>query len=289
MRTLAHISDTHFGRVIPEVAEGLLADLEALNPDLVVISGDLTQRARNRQYRDARRFLARIPFHKVVVPGNHDVPLYDVGRRFLRPLKRFQRYITADLAPFYADDEIAVLGINTARSLTWKNGRISIGQVEIIRERFRGLPDSVRKILVTHHPFLPPPDNLNETLVGRAARVLEMVERCNLDLLLAGHFHQSYAGGSHSVYRTLARSVLVIQAGTATSSRIRRESNAFNIITIRRQTVQLDVRMWTDGGFRTHRREAYTYTPDSGWDRRPDQINSTPGAAAAVPPPGLRS
>ncbi len=288
MRTLAHISDTHFGRVIPEVAEGLLADLETLNPDLVVISGDLTQRARNRQYRDARRFLARIPFHKVVVPGNHDVPLYDVGRRFLRPLKRFQRYITADLAPFYADDEIAVLGINTARSLTWKNGRISIGQVEIIRERFRGLPDSVRKILVTHHPFLPPPDDINKALVGRAAKVLEMVERCNLDLLLAGHFHKSYAGGSHSVYRTLARSVLVIQAGTATSSRIRREANAFNIITIRRETVQLDVRMWIDGRFRTHRREAYTYDPGSGWNRRPAPINSTPGDGAAVPPHGLR-
>ncbi len=266
MKTIAHVSDIHFGRVIPDVAEGLLRSLAAMKPDLVVVSGDLTQRARNGQYRAAGAYLKRIPFRKIVVPGNHDVPLYDVTRRFLRPLARYHRYITDDMAPFYQDDEIAVLGINTARSLTFKNGRISLSQAELIRDRFSAVPDNVFKVLVTHHPFLPPPGKKRMPLVGRAETVLRMVESCRLDLLLSGHFHMSYAGGSHSVYRSLARSVLVVQAGTATSSRIRKEANAFNQILIDPARVTLKVNNWNGGGFGVERIEHYTYNSQGGWD-----------------------
>lgn len=283
MRTLVHISDIHFGRVIPSVAEALLAALEADAPDLVVISGDLTQRARRGQYRMARDFLNRIPFPKIVVPGNHDVPLYNVARRFLRPLTRYRRYITRDMAPFYQDDEIAVLGINTARSLTFTNGRISENQIELIRERFCPIPDNIFKILVTHHPFLPPPENLKLPLVRRAGKILRMVEACNLDLLLAGHFHMSYAGGSHSAYRTLARSVLVIQAGTAASSRMRTEGNAYNLIHIHNARVTLRVRMWDGERFDDHRTRHYTYNTDGGWDY------PTLLAPGATPSDGKRS
>ncbi len=266
MKTLVHLSDIHFGRVIPAVAEALLADLAAEGPDLVVISGDLTQRARRGQYRMARDYLERIRFPKIIVPGNHDVPLYNVARRFLRPLTRYRRYITDDMAPFYQDDEIAVLGINTARSLTFTKGRISRAQIELIRRRMCPIPDNVFKILVTHHPFLPPPQNQKLPLVGRARKVLEMVAACNLDLLLAGHFHMSYAGGSHSAYRTLARSVLVIQAGTAASSRMRSEENAYNRIDIHNSRVTLRVRMWNGESFVEHRTRHYAYNTDGGWD-----------------------
>lgn len=248
------------------MAEALLVSLERDAPDLVVISGDLTQRARRGQYRMARDYLERIPYPKIVVPGNHDIPLYNVARRFLRPLTRYRRYITDDMAPFYQDDEIAVLGINTARSLTFTKGRISEAQIALIRRRFCPISDHIFKILVTHHPFLPPPQNLKMPLVRRAHKVLRMVAACNLDLLLAGHFHMSYAGGSHSAYRTLARSVLVIQAGTAASSRMRTEGNAYNLIHIDKPRVTLRVRMWDGGRFGEYRTQRYTYNTNGGWD-----------------------
>ncbi len=266
MKTLVHLSDIHFGRVIPAVADALLTALAEDAPDLVVISGDLTQRARRGQYRMARDYLGRIPFPKIIVPGNHDVPLYNVARRFLRPLTRYRRYITEEMAPFHQDDEIAVLGINTARSLTFTRGRISEDQIDLIRRRFCPIPDNIFKILVTHHPFLPPPENLKMPLVGRAPKVLRMVEACNLDLLLSGHFHMSYAGGSHLAYRTLSRSVLVIQAGTAASSRMRNESNAYNRIEIDKAKVTLKVRMWNGERFEAHRTRHYTYNTEGGWD-----------------------
>src|SRR3712207_3725723 len=134
MRKLVHLSDLHFGRIDYRVLDPLVADVGAAGPDLVVVSGDLTQRARRAQFKEARRFLDALPSPQIVVPGNHDVPLYDVFRRFLRPLEGFRRYISDDLEPFYADEEVAVLGVNTARSLTIKHGRINERQVARIRQ-----------------------------------------------------------------------------------------------------------------------------------------------------------
>ena len=113
----------------------MIEHVAQLKPDLVVVSGDLTQRARIEQFKEARRFLDSLPSPQIVVPGNHDVPLYDVLSRFARPLARYRRYITEDLEPFYADDEIAVLGLNTARSLTIKGGRINEAQFARARGR----------------------------------------------------------------------------------------------------------------------------------------------------------
>src|SRR4051794_12900869 len=129
MRTLVHLSDLHFGRTDPAVIEPLLDTVRAIAPHVVVVSGDLTQRARSAEFEEARRFLAALPSPQIVVPGNHDVPLYNVFKRTLRPLAGFARYITTDLSPAYADGEIAILGINTARSMVIKNGRINEQQI----------------------------------------------------------------------------------------------------------------------------------------------------------------
>jgi len=115
LRTILHVSDLHFGRIDPATLEPLLAAAKEIRPHVVVVSGDLTQRARAWQFREARDFLAALPQPQVVVPGNHDVPLYNVALRFADPLANYRRYITDDLEPFYRDDEIAVAGINTAR------------------------------------------------------------------------------------------------------------------------------------------------------------------------------
>src|SRR5436309_7341748 len=128
-RTLVHLSDIHFGRVDPALIDPLLDAVRRLAPDVVVVSGDLTQRARTGEFQEARAFLDRLPQPRIVVPGNHDVPLYNLYGRFVEQLARYRRHITDDLEPSYIDDEIAVLGTNTARSLTWKGGRVNGRQI----------------------------------------------------------------------------------------------------------------------------------------------------------------
>jgi 3',5'-cyclic AMP phosphodiesterase CpdA len=247
MRTLVHLSDLHFGRINPGVLEPLLATVHGIAPDVVAVSGDLTQRARTRQFKAARAFLNALPSPLIVVPGNHDVPLYNVLRRFLQSLTRYQRYITTDLAPFYADEELAILGVNTARALTFKGGRINADQVARIRERFCAMPAEVMKILVTHHPFELPVDHEGDDLVGRAHMVMETLAVCNVDLLLAGHMHRSYTGHTAERYQIHGYSALVVQAGTATSTRSRGETNAFNVIRLAQRRMTVECFTWDPG------------------------------------------
>ncbi|MEJ7700700.1 MAG: metallophosphoesterase [Pyrinomonadaceae bacterium] len=164
MRTLVHLSDVHFGRVDRAIIEPLIKTISDLKPDIVAVSGDLTQRARSEQFKEARAFLDRLPTPQIVVPGNHDVPLHNVFSRFFEPLDKYRRYITNDLEPFYADDEVAVLGINTARSLTFKGGRVNERQVALMRKKLCPFDKNIVKIVVTHHPFdLPEGYNDSET------------------------------------------------------------------------------------------------------------------------------
>src|SRR5215216_6107299 len=125
MKTILHFSDIHFGGgQAPNWAEAILAEVDAIKPTLVVVSGDLTQRARTAQFREARAFLDRINAPLIVVPGNHDVPLWNVFNRFMAPLEKYRRWITDKLNPVYEDDALFVMGIDTTRSFTIKGGRI---------------------------------------------------------------------------------------------------------------------------------------------------------------------
>lgn len=232
MRTLVHLSDLHFGRVDETLLQPLLELVARIDPDLVVVSGDLTQRARATEFKAARRFIDALPSPRIVVPGNHDVPLYNVYQRILRPLEKYQRYITTDLTPRFVDDEIAVLGINTARSMVIKNGRINEEQIAVVREHFCRLGSEMTKVIVTHHPFDLPEGHHESNLVGRAGLAMQTFAECGADLLLAGHFHSSHAGSTAARYRIAGHSALVVQAGTATSTRGRGETNSFNVLRI---------------------------------------------------------
>lgn len=267
MRTIAHLSDLHFGTELPEVTEALIADVNSRAPSLVVVSGDLTQRARRKQFLAAKECLQRLPLPQIVVPGNHDVPLFDVVRRFAAPLKRYCRWISQDLDPTYADEEMMVVALNTARSFTWKNGRISIEQIDALRHRLNQGGLRV-KIVVTHHPFLPPPGDPGIDLVGRAAKAIRVLDECNVDLLLAGHLHRGYAGDIRTHYPAARRAMIAIQAGTANSQRKRHgESNAYNLISVERTHVAIEVRAWNGKQFDTLQRTAYDRA-DDGWHPR---------------------
>ncbi|MDQ2977252.1 MAG: metallophosphoesterase [Acidobacteriota bacterium] len=268
MRSIVHLSDIHFGRVNPLVVPPLIEAIDRIKPDLVAVSGDLTQRARSYQFKQAREFLDSLPKPQIVVPGNHDVPLHNVFARFVNPLRKYQRYITNDLRPFYYDDEIAVLGVNTARSLTIKGGRINEEQVAWMRERLCASDSQTVKAVVTHHPFDLPEGHHERNLVGRARMAMEALASCGADLFLAGHLHISHTGHSATRYKIKGHSALVVQAGTATSTRGRGEANSFNVIRIDRPHIAVERFEWQANHpeFALAMTERFNHTVD-GWLR----------------------
>jgi 3',5'-cyclic AMP phosphodiesterase CpdA len=262
MARLIHLSDLHFGAHDERLVEAVEKRIDDVRPDLVVISGDFTQRARTEQFEQACLFLERLKQagHEVLgVPGNHDVPLYDVLRRFLSPLTRYRRYIDQTLCPFHELPGAAVLGINTARSFTFKDGRINEDQVAYIRDAFsRTRPDTAR-ILVTHHPLFALPVGDGPELgkaIGRQELALDAVAKAGVDLLLAGHNHRASSHHARDLV-TDAGPALVVQAGTATSTRLRDEEQSFNLIEVGDGEVTVAVQAWDGIGYASREAERF--------------------------------
>lgn len=269
MATIAHVSDVHFGRHDPQIVAALETWLFAQRPDLVVISGDFTQRARVAQYKEACAFVERLEaggLDLLAVPGNHDVPLYDVVRRFVRPLHRYRRFIDDELCPWFESDDLAVLGINTARSLTIKDGSISLEQMTTIRQCFRDVPAEKTRILVTHHPLFAMPigdEGELTKVVKRHSDALTAVAEAGVHLLLAGHFHRTYARAAREMVEN-AGPALVIQAGTATSTRLRGdEAQSFNWIETKPDALRLRVHVWDEDRFGGGEPAAYRFDGDN--------------------------
>jgi 3',5'-cyclic AMP phosphodiesterase CpdA len=272
-KIIVQISDLHFGRVDPPVAEALVEDIHQQSPTIVVISGDLTQRAREDQYLAAAAYLQRLPDPRLVVPGNHDISLYNVFRRFFQTHERFQRIITSDLSPVWRDDGLLVIGVNSARPLSfrpagfWKDGCISDAQLREVQRIAGETPESVCKVVVTHHPFIPPPGKGMHDMIHRGPRALAAMEQCGVDLVLAGHLHQGYSGDVRTHYEAVTRSILSVQAGTATSTRRRHEPNAYNVIQIDHpMRIGITVRQWDGARFVTGAVTEFVKT-NSNWER----------------------
>lgn len=270
MPRLLHLSDLHFGAHDENLVRAVERQADELNPDLVAISGDFTQRARPEQFRAACEFLEtlRDHGHEVLgVAGNHDVPLYDVLRRFLSPLARYRRFIDETLCPFIELPGVAVLGINTARSLTFKDGRINSKQVQFIRDTFARIPRRATRVLVTHHPLLAlEVAGKVERPVGRQEMALDAVEEAGVDMLLAGHHHHASSLDASDLV-TRAGGVLVVQAGTATSTRVREQEQSFNVIDIGKGKGTIIVHGWNGEEFKA--RDANRYEWQEGkWKLR---------------------
>jgi 3',5'-cyclic AMP phosphodiesterase CpdA len=260
MRTIAHISDLHFGRHIPVVVEDLLASVNQHRPDLVALSGDFTQRARHVEFGQAVQFLNRISPPKLLVPGNHDVPLYNLFYRFLRPFAKYHRYVSplGHGAGLFRDDELAILGVNTARRFTRKDGRISLEQIAHIGSVFRDVPQTVFKAIVTHHPLAYPSGEVSRKLAGRATLALQAIADAGVHLLLSGHYHRAVSGSMTEIRR--GGSILILHAGTAVSSRLRGEANSYNLIQVAGERVAVHVMGWMPGrGFQESRTLSYAF------------------------------
>lgn len=268
MATIAHLSDVHFGRHDPEVVAAVEVFLAEKRPDLVVISGDFTQRARVAQYKMACAFVDRIEqsgLPVLAVPGNHDVPLYDIVRRFARPLHRYKRFIDDDLCPYWENDELEVLGINTARSLTIKDGSVSHEQMDRIREAFAGSAGGKTRILVTHHPLFAMPigdENELTKVANRNTDALAATAEAGVHILLAGHFHRSFSKAAREIVEN-AGPALVVQAGTATSTRLRGdEKQSFNWIEAHKGRVEIEVHAWEETQFVPGKPASFSYDGD---------------------------
>jgi 3',5'-cyclic AMP phosphodiesterase CpdA len=230
--TLLQISDPHFGTEQPAVVEALLRLADELRPAVVVVSGDITQRARRAQFDAARAFVSRLsPPALVAIPGNHDIPLFNVIARMFYPYAGFERAFGADLEPAWRSDDFMVIGVNTTRASRHKDGEVSAEQILRVSKRLATASERQIRIVVTHQPVhVLRGSEIHNRLHGHADAIPAW-SNAGADVIMGGHIHLPYIAPLHEHYRELRRRCWVVQAGTAVSTRVRaRHPNSVNLI-----------------------------------------------------------
>jgi 3',5'-cyclic AMP phosphodiesterase CpdA len=263
---LLQVSDPHFGTERPEVVQALLALATLQVPDVLVLSGDITQRARRRQFAAARRFVDAIgPRVLLAIPGNHDIPLFNVCARVLWPYAGHKRVFGDDLEPAHEADDLLVLTVNTTRPYRHKHGEVSEAQVRRVAARLRQADPVQLRVVVVHQPVLAArPEDAVNVLRGARHAVVEWAA-AGADLVLGGHIHLPYVRSLRTIVPDLARDLWTAQAGTAVSSRVRDgRPNSVNLVRSRGGR-RCDVERWdfaaATGRFELHERHEFAFGP----------------------------
>jgi 3',5'-cyclic AMP phosphodiesterase CpdA len=227
MSVLLQISDSHFGTEQLPVVEALVKLSLQQRPDLLVLSGDITQRARPGQFRAARAFVNRLRTPALIIPGNHDIPLFDLAARFYHPYARYRDAFGDELEPVHASRELLVVCVNTTRWYRHTNGEVSSAQIERVAKRLASAGAEQLRVVVVHQPIaVPRAEDVHNRLRGYAA-ALRRWSAAGGDLVMGGHIHLPYV----MALPDLLRPMWAVQAGTAVSSRIRHGfPNSVNLV-----------------------------------------------------------
>lgn len=253
---ILHISDLHVGPpFLPSVADALTRQAHELRPDLVVISGDFVQRADFvAQWRGAQELRAALPQPQLVVPGNHDVPLFHAHLRLLDPLGRYRRYISADLSPVFERPGLLVVGLPTAHGLTGDGGRLAAAYAARLRATMAAAPADAVKIVTWHHPVANAPGLHRDRRMAGSAAAIRLLDECGVDMLLCGHVHVSYVGNTRDAQNNLRHGTIICQSGTSTSRRGQGPEhgrNSCNLITVNERSIDISQLRYSEeaGGF----------------------------------------
>ena len=250
---LVHISDVHFGKPhLPLVRAALERFIEDAHPDVVVVSGDLTQRAKVREFEAAREFLDGLaPLPVVTTLGNHDVPVYRIFERLLSPYKNYRAMISPELDSVTDVDGARIVALSTAAPYTHiVNGRLRRSQFRYAERAFDATPSGWRRIVTIHHHLISPGDFEREEPLPDATTIIRAFHRWGVDLVLSGHLHRSFVKTSDEGLpaATVTRGIPIVHAGTATSSRGRgkeRGRNSFNLVRVEESEIEVSVYLYS--------------------------------------------
>jgi len=234
MTLLLQVSDPHFGTERPPAVAALEALVREQRPDVLLLSGDITQRATRAQFAAARAFVERLQVPVVLaVPGNHDIPLFNLPARLLWPYAGFVRAFGPELEPSFENDELLVLALNTTRPWRHVDGELSAAQVERVARRVAQASPAQVRLVVVHQPVaVTRPQDAHNLLHGREAAQRRWQE-AGVDAVLGGHIHLPYVVPWASSDGAPSRPMWAVQAGTALSHRVRAEAgNSVNLIRV---------------------------------------------------------
>lgn len=250
MTRILHLSDPHFGAVNLQAAAAFLKVATALAPDLTILSGDLTMRARRTEMADARRFVAQLPHPCLVIPGNHDIPLINQPfDRFFRSFKRYQAHFGNDLEPEWIANGIHVIGLNSTRAFgfhpDWSEGRLTRNQLDRIAQRFRDGPPNHHRLLFLHHPLIELQVR-GRAVVKPLEALMRELEMARVDLVMCGHFHRSQvlSAGLSDQWKTI-----ISQASTVCSTRLQGEPQGFHEILLTSKRIEVIHHVFNHGTF----------------------------------------